>query len=595
MNAMDAALEPRSRLPFGLSWEKVVIWTLFGGTVYSLRHFFDIVFMTFLMSYLAQRLVRFVGGGRWEHWTRRPAIVVAYTAAVAGVYFAGQFVLPRAVEQGKWLLGQVQTLNLDRIRDEVLSNTLGRMELARFKRTEDYPEQLAEFEHSKSSLPSHAEFQRLATQLRQSFREQLVVEEGRRAVDELKGSGHFQEPYQDWIRDNHAEQELAAQPRLRQELEQKFDDSWRTIYGAEALNEQRATPKYQEMRHATVLRGAAERLAADGRWREEAELAIGRRLGEERVAAMSPEELERRFRESYAAEAPRRPSLLSFPYAKFAALEKVNTDQEFQAALGGETQSTLTPQQEFDQAMQLKLAKQHPWAELLGDSSALVRSNIPRLTTWLTALINNVIGFGLDAMLSLMFSAMIVWEIPRLRRSIIRVNGTRAEPVFLEIAPGVQQLGIVVGMAFSAQILIASLNSAFTFVAITFLGLPSPLFLALLVLVCSLVPFVGVIIAAVPIIIVALQAGGAQMGLYTALAMFCIHELEAWFLGPKILGDVLNLNPIVVILVLFVGQQLFGVWGLLLAVPVTVFLVNDVFLRPARSTAPAREDAPVEV
>jgi predicted PurR-regulated permease PerM len=591
IQVMETHSETRARLPFGLSWEKVVIWTIFGLTVYSLRHFFDIVFMTFLMSYVAQRLVRFTGRGRWEHWSRRPTIVLLYTTALAGVYFAGQFVLPRAIEQGKWLLGQVQNLNLDRIRDEVLANTLGRLELARYKRTEQYAEELAAYVRRKSSLPSHEEFLRVAAQLRESFRDQLAIQEGRDAVEELKASGRFLQMYRDWIREQRAEQELAAQPRLRNELEQKFDDSWRNIYGPNAFEQERGTPRYQELRQATVLRGAAERLAAEGRWRDEAELEIGRSLGAERVEALAPEEMERRFREFYAVEAPRRSNALAFEYPRFVTLEKAGSAQEFQAALGGQTQSRLSPEEEFEEALQLKLAKEHPWAELLGDSSQLVRSNMPRITSWLTDAINNVIGFGLDAMLSLMFSAMIVWEVPRMRRSISRVHGTRAEPIFREIAPGVQRLGIVIGMAFSAQILIACLNSAFTFVAISFLGLPSPLFLSLLVLFFSLVPYVGIIIATVPIVIVALQVGGMQLGLYTALAMFVIHELEAWILGPKILGDFLHLNPIAVILVLFVGQQLFGIWGLLLAVPVTVFLINDVFLKPTSSPL-GREPSP---
>jgi predicted PurR-regulated permease PerM len=597
MEAMEAPLETRSRLPFGLSWEKVVIWTLFGATVYSLRHFFDIVFMTFLISYVAQRMVRFVGRGRWDHWSRRPTIVVLYLAAFAGVYFTGQFTLPRAIEQGKNLLGQVQNLNLDRIRDEVLSNTLGRIELVRYKRTPEYTQELAEFVRKKSSLPSRGDFQRLAAQLRQSFRDDLVLQEGRHAIEDLKVGAHFFELYRDWVKDNRAGTELAAQPKLRQELEQKFDDSWRNIYGAESFEQEKTTPKYQEQRQATVLRGAADRLAAEGRWREEAELAIGRKLGADRVAAMAQDELERRFQDYYTAEAQRRPSVLAFPYVRFVALEQAATDPDFQAALGAEAQTTLSPEEEFDQALQLKLGKAHPWAELLGDSSQLVRTNMPKITTWLTEVINNVIGFLLNALLSLMFSAMIVWEVPRMRRSIGRVHGTRAEPVFNEIAPGVQRLGIVIGTAFSAQMIIACLNSAFAFVAITFLGLPSPLFLSLLVLFFSLVPYVGIVIATVPILIVALQDGGAHLGLYTAIAMLVIHEMEAWILGPKILGDILHLNPIAVILVLFVGQQLFGVWGLLLAVPVSVFLINDVFLQPASSTlklvgeAPRQEEA----
>jgi predicted PurR-regulated permease PerM len=231
-------------------------------------------------------------------------------------------------------------------------------------------------------------------------------------------------------------------------------------------------------------------------------------------------------------------------------------------------------------SVERRLAKEHPLSSLLGDTSELVRSWFPKVTGWLTTAINEILNFGFTALISLALSLMIVWEIPRLKAGLERVRGTRAEWILDEIAPEVVRLGTVIGVAFTAQFVIASIDASLAFVALTYLKLPSPVFLSLLVLVACLVPYVGVLIAALPILIVALQQGGVSLGLNTAFWLFMIHELEAWILSPKIMSGFLKLSPMMVVLVLCVAEPLFGLWGLILGVPVAVFLINDVLLKP---------------
>ncbi|MFP6739806.1 MAG: AI-2E family transporter, partial [Planctomycetota bacterium] len=57
-----------------------------------------------------------------------------------------------------------------------------------------------------------------------------------------------------------------------------------------------------------------------------------------------------------------------------------------------------------------------------------------------------------------------------------------------------------------------------------------------------------------------------------------IHLIEAWILNPKILGDMLHLHPVMVLAILAVGEHFFGVWGLLLGVPVIVYILRFVIL-----------------
>jgi predicted PurR-regulated permease PerM len=61
--------------------------------------------------------------------------------------------------------------------------------------------------------------------------------------------------------------------------------------------------------------------------------------------------------------------------------------------------------------------------------------------------------------------------------------------------------------------------------------------------------------------------------------MICvIHAIETYILNPQIYGHHMHMNPVLVLIVLTIGGKLFGVWGLLLGIPV----VNYVFRHAIR-------------
>jgi predicted PurR-regulated permease PerM len=67
-------------------------------------------------------------------------------------------------------------------------------------------------------------------------------------------------------------------------------------------------------------------------------------------------------------------------------------------------------------------------------------------------------------------------------------------------------------------------------------------------------------------------------------AFFIIHQLEGNIISPKILGDRVGLHPLVVIFSLLAGGELYGLAGMLLAVPVAAVLrviVNFIFHKTA--------------
>ena len=78
-----------------LPWEKILIWTLFLLAVYSLRDFFFIIFMTFILSYImlgiVQRISRLLSPYKERIWLERILTIVCFTLLLAGVYLAGNY------------------------------------------------------------------------------------------------------------------------------------------------------------------------------------------------------------------------------------------------------------------------------------------------------------------------------------------------------------------------------------------------------------------------------------------------------------------------------------------------------------------------
>jgi hypothetical protein len=72
--------------------------------------------------------------------------------------------------------------------------------------------------------------------------------------------------------------------------------------------------------------------------------------------------------------------------------------------------------------------------------------------------------------------------------------------------------------------------------------------------------------------------GSIFLALKAIGAILLIHFLETSVLNPKILGDMLHLHPVLVLAVLAIGEHFFGIWGLLLGVPVAVYIIRCVIL-----------------
>ena len=82
------------------------------------------------------------------------------------------------------------------------------------------------------------------------------------------------------------------------------------------------------------------------------------------------------------------------------------------------------------------------------------------------------------------------------------------------------------------------------------------------------VPIIGPIVGAIPILIVVFVTKSAGLALWVLVAFSLMHLLESKLLMPAILGQQLDLHPVLIIVALLIGAQMGGLLGVFLAAPV---------------------------
>lgn len=201
------------------------------------------------------------------------------------------------------------------------------------------------------------------------------------------------------------------------------------------------------------------------------------------------------------------------------------------------------------------------------------RENIQQIVELTRNIGAPLLAIGSAFMLSLLFSFLIILDLPRLRQSVQSLEYTKLGFIYSEVAGSIRDFAAVLGRAFEAQLVIALANTFLTAGVIWVLGLQKSIaFLCLIVFFCSFIPVAGVFISSIPICLLALQKSGFT-GVFMAVALiWIIHIIEAYVLNPRIFGDKLKINPVLVLIILTVAGKLFHVWGLLLSLPIYTYV-----------------------
>lgn len=130
-----------------------------------------------------------------------------------------------------------------------------------------------------------------------------------------------------------------------------------------------------------------------------------------------------------------------------------------------------------------------------------------------------------------------------------------------------------IGLWVQGQMLLGVIIGLLTYLGLAIIGVDYALLIALLAAVSELIPF-GLILATVPAVLFGYLDGGVSTGAIVLAFFFIIQQFENYLIAPLIVQKVIGISPIVMIIALLVGATLAGFWGLILAIPVAVCLLE---------------------
>ncbi len=138
-----------------------------------------------------------------------------------------------------------------------------------------------------------------------------------------------------------------------------------------------------------------------------------------------------------------------------------------------------------------------------------------------------------------------------------------------------------IGFWLQGQVLLGVLIGIFVFLGLTIIGIKYALMLALLATVLELIPIFGPVLAAIPAVGIAFLQKPSLALVVIALYVI-IQQFESHLIHPVVVRKITGVPPILVIIAMIIGGKLGGISGVILAIPISVILVeflNDMAAR----------------
>jgi predicted PurR-regulated permease PerM len=204
--------------------------------------------------------------------------------------------------------------------------------------------------------------------------------------------------------------------------------------------------------------------------------------------------------------------------------------------------------------------------------------NIPTLAEKLWDILKKSIGgflgftgFLLSLVLVPIYLFFLLKERPRIERRWKDYLPLHDSPLKDEIAEVLSQINDYIIAYFRGQLLVCLVDGVLIGSSLTLFGLNFAPLIGMLVVILTMVPYIGIVVCWVPAVLIAVfQWGDWWHPLWVTIIFIAVQNLEGMFYAPRIVGNSVGLHPMTVIVSVFVwGLLIGGVLGPILAVPLT--------------------------
>lgn len=212
-------------------------------------------------------------------------------------------------------------------------------------------------------------------------------------------------------------------------------------------------------------------------------------------------------------------------------------------------------------------------------SAFLSQANISAINPAVTGILGGVINFTgtmFDIVFGIIISIYFISEktnllngVKKILRAVfkkettekISVHTANAHAIFSKFVVGKTLDSLIIGIICTIGLMLLKVNNFALF--------------GVIVGVTNMIPYFGPFIGGIPVVLLVLFESPLK-ALWVALFIFALQQFDGIILGPKILGDSIDLSPFWIIFAILIGGGLFGVMGMFLGAPALAVIIMEI-------------------
>lgn len=199
--------------------------------------------------------------------------------------------------------------------------------------------------------------------------------------------------------------------------------------------------------------------------------------------------------------------------------------------------------------------------------SKIVQTGVENILTDISNFIPKIFSIAAFILIVPFITFFILKDSRNLKLSIINLLPNRYFEMAYEV---LQKVTIELGKFVRGWIFDAMFVGACSMIGLYIIGINNFAMLGLLAGVGHLIPYLGPFFGIIPSILVSYyQMGNFSLALPIVILFAIIYTIDNGFVQPMIYSKSLKIHPVVIILLILIGSELFGILGLLLAVPIS--------------------------
>lgn len=189
-------------------------------------------------------------------------------------------------------------------------------------------------------------------------------------------------------------------------------------------------------------------------------------------------------------------------------------------------------------------------------------------------IISNISSISMNLLIALVLSLFYLLERERMLCFARGFQNSKVYWIYDELRYFGIKFSNSFGKVIQIQILISFINSIISTIFLSIFQFPNIVGLFIIIFLLGMIPVAGVIISLVPLSIIAYTVGGVDYIIGMLVLITILHVIESYILNPKLMSYKTKLPVFVTFLVLILSEHFMGVWGLIVGIPITIFILD---------------------